>query len=628
VETSPPSPMLRKPMKASLSLLLKVHLVTVACCVPLSIPQIHGQLATPEALTRERIAQRIQDYRTTLATVVVMNSEGERLPNHSVIIEQTAHQFLFGCNAFRLNPADASPEQLAYQDPFAALWNFATLPFYWGTYERTRGEPDEARLRAMAEWCQAKGLVAKGHPLCWHQVTPRWAATLPVDEIERLQLERIRREVTAFTGLIDVWDVVNEAVIMPRFEQDKNPITSWSQQVGRLPLIQKTFDAARHAGQEATLILNDYITSEEYEWLIEETLGAGVQLEAIGIQSHMHNGYRGAAWAWETCQRFARFNKPLHFTETTIISGRIRDDVRWHGPRHEDWHTTPEGEQLQADQVEEFYRVLFSHPAVEAITWWDFTDHAWLGAPAGFLRKDMSPKPAYDRLVSLIKGEWWTNRRTLQTDKHGQIRFRGFLGHYSLTHGDAGASFSLARPGKTTVYLALPSFGITVENVGLAASDDSCTQNSAESDPAPELAEEDVDTLRKKVALAMPEISEEVRLNLGLAPDTDWAQVDHRVRREETRRAFARRGLAQGIAAREAKWVERAGGLSPNMSLEESLAVMGTPYEAWAITEKQGDENRFAAIPLDSIAAYEHRQLMLYYSPCTRCRVTSITMKC
>ena len=45
----------------------------------------------------------------------------------------------------------------------------------------------------------------------------------------------------------------------------------------------------------------------------------------------------------------------------------------------------------QAEHVAEFYTVLFSHPAVEAITWWDFTDQdAWQQAPAGLVRSDMS----------------------------------------------------------------------------------------------------------------------------------------------------------------------------------------------------------------------------------------------
>ena len=55
-----------------------------------------------------------------------------------------------------------------------------------------------------------------------------------------------------------------------------------------------------------------------------------------------------------------------------------------------------EHEAQQAQEVEDLYRVLFSHPSVEGITWWDFSDQgAWMKAPAGLLRKDMSPRPAY-----------------------------------------------------------------------------------------------------------------------------------------------------------------------------------------------------------------------------------------
>ena len=77
--------------------------------------------------------------------------------------------------------------------------------------------------------------------------------------------------------------------------------------------------------------------------------------------------------------------------------------------------------------------MLFSHPAVEAITWWDFSDRgAWQRAPAGLLRKDLSPKPVYQRLMALIKDKWWT-RTTTKTDADGMARFRGFLGQYHVT---------------------------------------------------------------------------------------------------------------------------------------------------------------------------------------------------
>jgi hypothetical protein len=96
------------------------------------------------------------------------------------------------------------------------------------------------------------------------------------------------------------------------------------------------------------------------------------------------------------------------------------------------WNTTPEGEKYQAEKVKEFYTVLFSHPAVEAITWWDFTDQgAWQRAPAGFLRKDMTAKPAYEQLHSLVKDKWWTKTK-LTLAAGSKANFRGFLGQYKV----------------------------------------------------------------------------------------------------------------------------------------------------------------------------------------------------
>lgn len=70
-----------------------------------------------------------------------------------------------------------------------------------------------------------------------------------------------------------------------------------------------------------------------------------------------------------------------------------------------EWPTTPEGEKRQAEEMEDMYRFLFAHPSVEAITGWDFTDGAWLGAPSGVLRADNSEKPSYHMLKELIHKE-------------------------------------------------------------------------------------------------------------------------------------------------------------------------------------------------------------------------------
>ena len=199
-----------------------------------------------------------------------------------------------------------------------------------------------------------------------------------------------------------------------------------------------------------------------YEKVIEQLVATDVRsvpggkrlYDVIGLQSHMHGGTWPNARIWEVCERFSRFEVPLHFTETTILSampGR---------PRPDPWVTTPEGEAYQAKEVVRFYTMLFSHPAVEAITWWDFSDwHAWQGAPAGFLRNDMSPKPAYEELKRLVKGKWWT-KTAATTGSDGVARFRGFLGDYSLrvtlpdgTTAEGKSTLSKQGPNRTTIQL-------------------------------------------------------------------------------------------------------------------------------------------------------------------------------
>ena len=403
----------------------------------------------PMPLSPQAIDARIQKHRTAEVVLTITGPDGKPRAGREVTVRQVRHKFLFGCNAFGIAPADKTPAQLAYQKRYAELLNYATLPFYWGAYEGELGKPQADRLRAMAQWCRDRGIRAKGHPLCWHQVVPKWAYDKSLDELGRLQVGRVGREVKGFAGLIDTWDVVNEAVIMPTFQADKNPVTKLCNQLGRVELLKRTFDAARKANAKATLLLNDYETSEAYAKLIAECLAAGVPIDVVGIQSHMHGGYRGATWAWETCERFAKFGKPLHFTELTIQSGEVKKDIRWNGPYYDDWHSTPDAEKRQAQQVAEFYTVLFSHPAVEGITWWDFSDdRAWLGAPSGLVRKDMSPKPAYEELIKLVKGKWWTGERKLTTDSAGCVRFRGYLGDYEVIAGEAKAAVRVDTAGK------------------------------------------------------------------------------------------------------------------------------------------------------------------------------------
>ena len=427
-----------------------------ACFLALAAALPAPAAAAMDPLSDEAIDARIKRHRTAAVTLTVLDAAGKPLVGKTVTVRQVRHQFLFGCNIFRLEPESTSAAQRAYQQRYADLLNYATLPFYWGTFERQEGTTATERIRAMAEWCKARGIRTKGHPLCWHTVKPRWLEGKTLGEVKRLQLGRITRDVTAFKGLTGMWDVVNEAVVMPTFQVQTNQIARLCKDLGRVELIKQTFAAARAANPKATLLLNDFDTSARFEKLVEECLAAGVPIDVVGIQSHMHGGYRGARWAWDVCERYKRFGKPIHFTELTIISGEIKKSIRWHGPRYDDWHSMPEGEARQAREVREFYRILFSHPAVEAVTWWDFADdRAWLGAPSGLIRKDMSPKPAYETLMEMVKKEWWTGPTALKTDATGNVRFHGFLGDYAVESGPARGTVAVSAAGTVAVSVKL-----------------------------------------------------------------------------------------------------------------------------------------------------------------------------
>jgi len=161
---------------------------------------VSAGLCDADPLSPEAIKQRIQQHRTAEATFTVLAPDGSPLAGQPVTIRQTRHKFLFGCNAFLINTADTSELQKAYQRQFAALFNYATLPFYWGAYEHQQGKPNEEKLRMMADWCVQNDIRAKGHPLCWHMVQPPW---LEGRDVLRLQLDRITREVTTFHGAIN-----------------------------------------------------------------------------------------------------------------------------------------------------------------------------------------------------------------------------------------------------------------------------------------------------------------------------------------------------------------------------------------------------------------------------------------
>lgn len=404
-------------------------------------------------------------HRKSNSKIKITTADGTPFACKEVTVDQTSHSFLFGCGAFEVlkktlsendsNFAELKEKQTLRTEKWLELFNYGTLPFYWGNYEPEEGKPNESMLMQTAKFLQERGVKTKGHPLCWHTVCADWLLKYSNEEIMSKQLARIEREVTNFKGVIDMWDVINEVVIMPVFDKYDNAVTRICKDKGRIQLVKEVFEMAKSCNPEATLLINDFNTSEAYVILLEGLLEAGVPITAIGIQSHQHQGFWGVDKIHDVLDRYSRFGLPIHFTENTLISGDLMppEIVDLNDWQVEDWPSTPEGEARQAKEIETMYRELFNHPLVEAITSWDFTDECWLNAPAGFLRKDSTEKPSFQTLKNLIHGEWETHEK-LTTDENGFINVNGFKGEYNISAEGLSAKINLEKDSEQIITLA------------------------------------------------------------------------------------------------------------------------------------------------------------------------------
>ena len=372
----------------------------------------------------------MRDYahRKAARRLQVTDASGNPVRNTVLEIKQTGHSFLFGCGAFDTIPYTNDRKD----DPFC------------------KDRVDFESTMNAASFLTGKKVKVKGHPLCWHTVCADWLMEYDNKTILDKQLKRIDREVTAFRGVIDMWDVINEVVIMPVFDRYDNAVTRICKEYGQVNLVKEVFAAAKAANPDAVLLINDFNLSEKYAELIAACLDAGVPIGAIGLQTHQHQGYMGTEKLEEILRRFEPFGIPLHFTENTLVSGHLMPPhiVDLNDYQIPEWPTTPEGEERQAREMEEMYRFLFDHPLVEAITGWDFADGAWLGAPSGVIRKDNSVKASYEMLRKLIHEEWHT-AGSCRTDENGWAEIEGFKGSYRITAQGASAEFELGKAADT-----------------------------------------------------------------------------------------------------------------------------------------------------------------------------------
>ncbi len=400
--------------------------------------------------TDARVKAGIEANRKGPMTLVFKDADGKILDNVHVKVVQKTHDFKYGADLFMLDEiTDSQEKNEAYKEYFAAAFNLATLPFYWRDLEPEPGKPryakDSPRIYRRpppdlcVEWCEAHGIEPKAHCLNYSSFTPDWARG-DIQKEKVLLEKRFRELAERYASRIPMWEVTNETFWGPdcrisNFYQEPD-FVEWS-----FKAAERHFAANELVINEANCrIWNDgwfYRSRSPYYMQIERAMLKGARIDSIGMQFHMFHGadmervvresrtYYDPQRLFDVMDTYAALGKPLQITEITIPA----------------YSSDPGDEETQAAILRELYRIWFSHPAMEAIIYWNLPDGYAYGAEpgdmavgeniyyGGLCRFDLTPKPAYHVVKDLFGKEWRTD---FERDVGGEFSFRGFKGGYEL----------------------------------------------------------------------------------------------------------------------------------------------------------------------------------------------------
>ena len=420
---------------------MKILLAIAGLCVTVPV------FAAPSPILSQA-ALGIETHRKGDATIHFVRKDSSPVSGAKVEVIQRTHDFAFG-NLFR--PRHYTNEH--YRARFLELFNFIQLlEFNWGQYEREEGKPRLAERRAFIDgWCRSNGLTRfYGHMLTWSYqqdeprdigpVNPFWLFRYDPETQFRKLRQRIEREVHAYRDVDIIWDVVNEPIHCRRWGDWKKPNDVDEPIADVLPYVRDALGWARGANPNAPLLINDYRIipankyRDRYRELVTALKNEKAPLNVVGIQAHSPGN--GAHWfspeeIWQTCELFGtELGFPIYFTEFWQVS----DPQRKMSGAGTAGNWSPE---LQADAIEQFYRVAFGHPATHAIIYFGMIDGETESPTLGLLDASFNPKPAWTRLKALITQEWNTRQSAL-TSAAGDFKFRGFFGRYDVRLMDDG----------------------------------------------------------------------------------------------------------------------------------------------------------------------------------------------
>lgn len=382
--------------------------------------------------------KRIRQIRMTDVEITVFK-DGKPVENAAVSLRMKNHQFLFGAVCYAHGKLGHPGREERFTREFTKLMNYTMVPYHWQWYEPERGVYAEPYTGNLVRWATEQGLKKKLHALIWHELCPDWVTD---ENVEAEYIRRIDHLMAVYGNDFDFFDLANETTVNDRFD---NPVSRWVRRKGPVEMMKFGSRLVRQWKPDAKLLYGDWnVHGEEYFDFLRTLRENDVDIDIIGMQSHQHRDLWTQEETLRVMDRAAEFGWPIHFPECSVCSGKPIGEMNYGAGAVNRFSETEEDLYWQADFTRDFYTLVFSHPAVEALSWFDFTDHRWLNAPAGLVDDDLNPKPVYAALDDLINRQWHTDA-DLTTSTAGICGTRLFFGTYEITVEAAGVRKTVCR---------------------------------------------------------------------------------------------------------------------------------------------------------------------------------------
>lgn len=290
----------------------------------------------------------------------------------------------------------------AYAHRLREAFDFVWLPFSWRQMEPQAGKHKTAELEAWVKAIHESKLQvwASGLVSFDPQHMPPWLANQrSFDRLRDAVAKHIRQVLRATGSHVHGWEVVSGI-------HATNPLRLSFEQI--MDLTRTSAALVKQASPRSNVLLGITLPWGEYYakdaqtippmLFAEMAVQGGVMFDGFGIDLRF-NSERGSTHVRDLMQlsslldRFCNLGRPVHITACGVPSAA---ESTPEGVWHEAWTA-----QTQAEWLHDFYRVAFSKPLVETVTWQALADDPKGSYGGGLLGSDLSPKQSYEEMLFL-----------------------------------------------------------------------------------------------------------------------------------------------------------------------------------------------------------------------------------